>query len=81
MSENERIIRTLYQVAEEKNFTAFAELFGDNGVFVDMSTGTTFRGQVSQVRKAATRIRTTRARPVDRTAIWLIERLRSPVLA
>lgn len=45
MSENERIIRTLYQLAEEKDFAAFADLFGDDGLFVDMSSGATFRGK------------------------------------
>lgn len=45
MSENERIIRTLYQVAADKDFAAFAELFGEDGLFVDMSSGATFRGK------------------------------------
>lgn len=45
MSENERIIRTLYRLAEDKDFAAFADLFGDNGLFVDMSSGATFRGK------------------------------------
>lgn len=49
MSENERIIRKLYQVAEEKNFTAFAAMFGDSGRFVDMSSGNTFVGQETGV--------------------------------
>jgi ketosteroid isomerase-like protein len=45
MSENERIIRELYQLAEDKNFPAFADLFGENGLFVDMSSGATFQGK------------------------------------
>lgn len=44
MSENELIIRKLYQLAEEQNLTAFAELFGDNGLFMDMSSGNSFHG-------------------------------------
>lgn len=44
MSENERIIRKLYQLAEGGDLAAFAAMFGDHGVFVDMPTGATFRG-------------------------------------
>jgi len=44
MSENERIIRQLYQLAEEQNVVAFAAMFGDDGIFIDMPTGRTFHG-------------------------------------
>ena len=45
MSENEPIIRRLYQLAEDKDFGAFADLFGEDGLFVDMSSGASFRGR------------------------------------
>lgn len=44
MTENESIIRKLYQLAEGDDLAAFAALFGDDGLFVDMPTGATFRG-------------------------------------
>lgn len=44
MSENERLIRQLYQFAEEQDVAAFAAMFGIDGLFIDMSTGRTFRG-------------------------------------
>lgn len=44
MSENERIIRRLYQLAEDDDLSAFAALFGEDGLFIDMPTGSTFRG-------------------------------------
>lgn len=43
-SENEKIIRGLYQVAEIQDSSAFAALFTEDGYFWDVSAGTKYYG-------------------------------------
>jgi ketosteroid isomerase-like protein len=44
MSENERIIRRLYEVAEKKDTAAFVALFTDEGYFYDVSADKKYFG-------------------------------------
>lgn len=44
MSNNEQIIRGLYQVAEVQDARKFASLFTEDGVFYDVSAGVKYRG-------------------------------------
>lgn len=41
---NEEVIRTLYQVAEEKDVKQFVALFTEDGYFYDVSAGKKYRG-------------------------------------
>ncbi|MGY2736660.1 nuclear transport factor 2 family protein [Sphingomonas sp. UYP23] len=43
-SDNEKIIRNLYQIAEVKDGDKFAALFAKDGVFIDEGSGYTYRG-------------------------------------
>src|ERR1700744_1035395 len=43
-SENEKLIRSLYAVAETKDSKAFANLFTDDGYFYDVSAGVRYYG-------------------------------------
>ena len=45
MSENERIIRQLYEVAEKKDTAAFVALFTGEGYFYDVSAGKKYFGE------------------------------------
>jgi ketosteroid isomerase-like protein len=45
MSENERIIRKLYEVAEVQDTAGFVALFADDGYFYDVSAGQKYYGQ------------------------------------
>ena len=45
MTDNERIIRTLYEVAEVQDAAAFTALFTDDGYFYDVSAGQKYYGQ------------------------------------
>jgi ketosteroid isomerase-like protein len=44
MTDNERIIRNLYQVAEVQDSAGFVDLFAENGYFYDVSAGTKYYG-------------------------------------
>ena len=44
-SENEKIIRHAYQVAEEKDLEGFVNCFTPDGTFTDESIGQTYKGQ------------------------------------
>ncbi len=44
MSQNEQVIRALYQAAEVQDAKKFASLFTDDGVFYDVSAGVKYRG-------------------------------------
>jgi len=44
-SENEKLIRKLYSVAESQDAKAFVELFTDDGYFWDISGGTKYYGE------------------------------------
>lgn len=44
MTENERIIRTLYDVAEVQDTAAFVDLFAPDGYFYDVSAGQKYYG-------------------------------------
>ena len=44
-SENEKIIRHAYQVAEEKDLEGFVNCFTPDGTFTDQSIGLTYKGQ------------------------------------
>jgi len=44
-SENEKLIRKLYSVAESQDAKAFTELFADDGYFWDVSAGTKYYGE------------------------------------
>jgi ketosteroid isomerase-like protein len=45
MSENEAIIRKLYEVAEVQDSAGFVQLFTDDGYFYDVSAGQKYYGQ------------------------------------
>lgn len=44
-SENEKLIRELYRVAEIQDSKAFVELFAEDGYFWDVSTGNKYYGE------------------------------------
>jgi steroid delta-isomerase-like uncharacterized protein len=44
-SDNEKIIRNAYQVAEEKDLDGFVNCFTPDGTFTDQSIGITYKGQ------------------------------------
>ena len=44
-SENEKLIRELYRIAEEQDTQGFVDLFAGDGYFWDVSAGTKYYGQ------------------------------------
>ncbi|QXQ07822.1 nuclear transport factor 2 family protein [Sphingosinicellaceae bacterium] len=51
-SDNEAVIRNLYQVAEVKDYHGFAELFIEDGVFIDEGSGYAYHGREEIARAA-----------------------------
>ena len=45
VSENEKVIRELYRVAEIQDINAFIDLFSIDGYFLDVSAGIKYQGQ------------------------------------
>ena len=69
------------KVMVESEIVTSPTLKPKKAVRTEVSTSTEWRPQGASASRTATSTSATRAKPVASTAIWLIERLRSPVLA